>query len=325
MPNTSKTAVLLVNTGSPSAPTPEALAQYLAEFLGDPRVVEMPRILWKPILHGIIIPKRCKASAERYKSVWTEEGSPLMAGTARVCRALQAKLGEDYDVDWAMCYGTRRIGEIIPQIIERKPAHLVVVPLFPQYATQTTEAVYDAVDAALKKSGTTVSVDRVKEYFLDEKYIGAVATKIRDARGNAEDRKPHLLISFHGIPEASTLRGDPYESQCKATARAIAHELRLTDDEWSLAFQSKFGRAKWIGPSAIDKVQELAGRGIKDLDVVCPGFSIDCLETIEEIGDELARFYAEAGGEHFRYITAINDSPEAIDAYASVVHRAFNG
>ncbi len=326
-----KTAVLIVNTGSPEAPTREAVARYLLEFLGDRRVVELSPLIWQPILRGIIIPRRAQASAERYKTVWTAEGSPLTAITAKTARALQETLGSGSDVHWAMCYGTQRVPEVLEAIARTRPARLVVLPMFAQFATQTTQAVFDALERALKRVSFPCSQDniaRIISYHDHPRYIEALACAVRrhwrshSKEGPAAGEKRMLLMSFHGIPQASSDRGDPYEGQCRETAALLAQALGLEKDDYCVAFQSKFGRAKWLAPSSIETVESLARLGVRHVDVVCPGFAADCLETLEEIAQELKATFIAAGGESFSYIGALNDAPEAVALYADLVREA---
>lgn len=322
----SKIAVVLVNTGSPAAPTKEALSQYLAEFLGDPRVVEISPWIWKPILHGVIIPKRAQASAERYKTVWTEDGSPLMAISKRTAQALGQALGEDYCVTWAMCYGTHRLGDVLKRVMASSPRALIVLPMFAQYATQTTEAVYDALGRAVRRLDIRIPIARIYDWFDHPLYIEALTESVREhwahdgTLGLMNDEK--LMMSFHGIPQASTNRGDPYEMQCQRTANALRRALELDAHQVELVFQSKFGRQKWIGPAASDRAQALGESGLRRLDVICPGFAADCLETLEEIACELKRTYEQAGGRRFTYIGALNDSAAAVRLYAALVRQA---
>ena len=324
-PSPLRTLVLLVNTGSPAEPTTDALKNYLAEFLGDPRVVELPKIFWWPLLYGVILPKRSPASAERYRSVWTPEGSPLVAETKATAAALQARLGEGYSVHWAMRYGTERVSDVLPRwLSQENPDRLVVLPMFAQYATQTTAAVYDAVDGVLAKSAWRGEVKKLTRYFDDPGYIEALAASVRrhwDAKGFLTG-KGRLLFSFHGIPQASVDKGSRYEAECRETARLVAERLGLRDGAWCVAFQSKFGRAKWIGPATLEKAKALAREGVTRLDVMCPGFAADCLETLEEIGAELKNAYLAAGGGEFRYIPCLNAQPQAVAAYADLVRRA---
>ena len=229
----SKTVVIIVNTGSPAAPTKEALAQYLLEFLGDRRVVELNPWIWQPILRGIIIPRRSEASAQRYKTVWTKDGSPLMAISAKTAAAMQKALGEAFCVSWAMCYGTHRVAEVIAKAAQAAPERIVILPMFAQYATQTTEAVYDAVDRAVKKNPIGSEILRIRSYHNHPLYIEALAAGVRRhwEQAGALGEKGKVLMSFHGIPQASSDRGDPYEAQCKQTAALLAQKLGLKDEE----------------------------------------------------------------------------------------------
>jgi ferrochelatase len=316
-----RTALLLVNTGSPAAPTPNAVKKYLTEFLSDRRVVDLPPWLWQPILRCHILPRRSKASAARYGKVWTRDGSPLVSNTARIAERLQEMLGYSLSVRWAMCYGTSRIDEVLPEILAERPDRLVVLPLFPQYATQTTEAVFDAVSRVTGTLSAPVREIRIKDYFEHPAYIRAVAARVRAHWAAVGELLPgdHLLISLHSIPLDSVKKGSPYESQCRRTAELLAAELGLDDTQWTLAFQSKFGHAKWLEPTAAEAAERLAVAGVRRLDVVCPGFAADCLETIEEIGIDLKETFLQAGGGAFHCIPATNDLPEAIKAYAEIV------
>lgn len=322
--NTSKTAVLICNTGSPAAPTREAVANYLSEFLGDRRVVEMSPFLWWPILHGIVIPRRAQASADRYKTVWTEKGSPLVAVTSETAAGLQRVLGEDFLVSWAMCYGVQKIDDELPRLAAFKPQRIVVLPLYAQYATQTTESVFDAVKRVQKKMPDLPPVITVNHYFEENDYIKALAGRVRahweKHGGLGNDGK--LMMSFHSIPAASSKRGDPYEAQCKQTAERLRLELGLTQEQVVQVFQSKFGKAKWLEPFAVDTAPELGRQALKRLDVICPGFAADCLETREEIATELRGLYEAAGGTGFHYIDCLNAGEDAVNLYANIVRKA---
>ncbi len=331
-----RTAVLIVNTGSPSAPTREAVAQYLLEFLGDRRVVELPSWFWQPLLRGIIIPRRAAQSAARYKSVWTEQGSPLMAISEQTARRMQQALGEGYELDWAMCYGTHRVPEVLARMARSRPDRLVVLPMFAQYATQTTEAVFDALERglqALEKPLAPEGILLIESFYNHPRYIEALARNVRRhwSRTGPLGDGDVLLMSFHGIPQASSDRGDPYEKQCYETARLLAQALGLADAQYRVAFQSKFGRAKWLEPSAVDAARALAREGVRRLDVICPGFSSDCLETLEEIAVELRGIYLDEarsqgdGEARFHYIEALNVSEDAVALYAELVREAASG
>ena len=321
--SSSITAVLICNTGSPSAPTKEAVKKYLAEFLSDRRVVEMHPLLWQPILRCIILPRRSQASADRYKGVWTENGSPLVRTTELTALRMQQLLGDDFLVEWAMCYGVRRIDEVLPKLLERRPARIVVLPLFAQYATQTTEAVFDAVRRVQKAHSDMPPVLAVSQYFDDSDYIQALAERVRAHWEKTGGLGAHgrLMTSFHGIPAASSERGDPYEAQCERTAEALRIALGLKPEQLVRVFQSKFGRAKWLEPSAVDTARALGKDGLDRLDVICPGFASDCLETLEEIAVELKGIYEGGGGSGFHYIECLNAAEDAAKLYAGIVKR----
>ena len=324
--NTPKTAVLICNTGSPAAPTKEAVAKYLAEFLGDRRVVEMNPLIWQPILRGIIIPRRAQASADRYKTVWTQKGSPLVAVTSDTAQGLQKALGDEFIVSWAMCYGVQRIDEELRRIAEQKTERIVVLPLYAQYATQTTEAVFDAVRRVQKKVRDLPCIVTISHYFDEDAYIEALAARVRahwEKVGDLGD-EGKLMMSFHSIPAVSSERGDPYEAQCKQTAEKLRLALGLKKDQVVQVFQSKFGKAKWLEPFAVDTAPELGRQGLKRLDVICPGFAADCLETLEEIATELRSFYEQAGGSGFHYIPCLNAQDDAVALYAEIVRKALS-
>lgn len=318
-------AVLLVNTGSPAAPTTQAVKEYLREFLSDRRIIEMSPLLWQPLLRGVILPKRSPESARRYQLVWMKEGSPLVVHTERTAQRMQEILAGRFSVHWAMCYGTHRVCDTLPKILASNPEGLVVLPMFAQYAKQTTASVYDLVDGILERCGWTKPTVRFQDYHRDARYIKLLADNIRNLWREKGRPGPEgkLLLSFHGIPKTSSDRGDPYEAQCRRTAAALVKELGLSDHEWTLSFQSKFGPAAWLEPSSIATVQRLAAENIHRVDVICPGFAADCLETLEEIDVELRRFYLEAGGKEFHYIACPNECGEAPAAYGAMVEEAW--
>jgi ferrochelatase len=295
--------VLLVNLGTPAAPTPAAVRSYLAEFLSDPRVVELPRFLWLPILHGIVLRTRPARSAQKYASIWTDEGSPLAVHTERQARLLRAAMPET-QVEYAMRYGAPSIAAALKKL----PANPVVLPLYPQYSRATTESVRDAL-----ARGT-----RMIENFHDHPaYVAALAASVRrhwDSQGRGE----MLVMSFHGLPKRSVERGDPYEAQCRATASLLASALGLAAGQWKLTFQSRFGAAKWLEPYTLPTLLELARSGTRSVDVVFPGFVSDCLETLEEIGIEARRALSEAPGMGLRLVPCLNEAPEWIAALASI-------
>lgn len=330
MANSNKIALLLINTGSPDAPTEEAVRRYLTEFLGDRRIVELPRWKWWPILHGIILRTRPKKSAERYRGVWTDEGSPLIVHTRRTAGALEAELG--IPVYWSMRYGSPSTASVLDRMKADGVGRVLVMPMFAQYASQTTAACLDGVSEYQLSHVDAPAVRTIHDYHDDLAYIDALAAHVRaywDEHGSPVSTGGRLVMSFHGIPQASSNRGDVYEAQCLRTASLLAERLGLEEGAWSVCFQSRFGRDEWLRPYTIDSVRELAEAGVPRIDVVCPGFAADCLETIEEIDDELRREYLAAfrddAGAEFHYIAALNDSPEAVKAYASIVRREAAG
>jgi len=297
--------ILLVNLGTPAAPTAQAVRSYLAEFLSDPRVVELPRFVWLPILHGIVLRTRPSRSAEKYAKIWTAEGSPLAVHTARQAKLLQAAL-PGTRVEYAMRYGEPTIAAALQKLAACTDVQ--VLPLYPQYARATTESVRDVLPA-----GT-----RMTESFHDHpEYIGALADTVRD-HWTKHGRAERLVMSFHGLPKRSVERGDPYEAQCRATARLLAEGLKLGDAEWQLAFQSRFGGAKWLEPYALPTLVGLARSGVRTVDVVFPGFVSDCLETLEEIGIGARAAFRAAGGAELRLIPCLNEAPKWIEALVAL-------
>ncbi len=308
-------AVLLVNLGTPDAPTAPAVRRYLGEFLADPRVVALPRWLWLPLLHRVILPRRAPRVAEKYAGIWLPGGSPLAVYTRALAEAVDARL-PGMRVEHAMRYGNPSVPDALARLRDAGCARVLVLPLYPQYSTTTTETVADV----LAKAGANAPALRmVRDYHLDPQWIAAVAASIRahwDARGRGE----HLLLSLHGLPQRVVDKGDPYARQCEASAHAIADALGLAPGEWTLAYQSRFGAGKWLQPATADTLEALAARGVRRVDVACPGFAADCLETLEEIGIMLAEDFAARGGE-LRAIPCLNASPAHADAIAAIASR----
>lgn len=317
-------AILLLNLGTPDAPTAPAVRRYLAEFLGDPRVVELPRLLWLPILHGIILNTRPAKSAAKYATIWTPEGSPLKLHTERQAKLLKGLLGErgskDLIIDWAMRYQNPSIPAVLDRLVAAGATRIVILPLYPQYAGSTTASTEDAVDAWLARQKQPPAIRWVKDYPTDPGYIGALAASIRE-HWQAHGRGEMLVMSFHGIPQRSVDRGDPYAGQCQATAQALAAALGLSPDQWMATFQSRFGAAKWLQPYTQPTLEELARDGLRRADVICPGFPADCLETLEEISMECREAFLHAGGETFHYIPCLNERPDWIAALADLGTR----
>ncbi|MDX8402446.1 MAG: ferrochelatase [Mariprofundaceae bacterium] len=323
--NAGKAGVLLVNLGSPEAPTPAAVRRYLAEFFSDPRVVELPRWLWLPILHGVILRIRPRRSAAAYREIWTDEGSPLIAIARRQAEALQARLGAGVPVALAMRYGEPSIRTGLADLRDAGCDRVLVLPMYPQYSATTTASVFDAVAEELKTWRRVPALRFVADYHDHPAYIAALAERIRAFRSGDEGEAPVLLISFHGIPERCVKAGDPYRAQCERTAGLLRAALGVDAARAPLSFQSRFGREPWLAPYTDETLRRLAGDGIEAVDVVCPGFSADCLETLEEIAMQNRDVFLAAGGKRFRYIPALNDSPAHIAALASIIRAELAG
>ncbi len=313
--------ILLTNLGTPEAPTAPALRKYLAQFLGDPRVVQIPRLLWLPILYGPILTFRPKKSAAKYAKIWTPEGSPLKVYTERQCKLLRGLLGErkleQVKLAWAMRYGQPSIAKGLDELHEQGAKHIIVLPLYPQYAGSTTGSTEDAV-ADWRKTHKEVAVTEINNYHDHPAYINALAESVK-AHWETNGRADKLVMSFHGIPQQVVDQGDPYADQCKRTGSLLAEALKLAPDQWQLTFQSRFGPAKWLQPYTQPTIEKLASEGLKSVEIICPGFSSDCLETLEEISLEVREAFIEHGGEQFSYIPCLNDSPRHINALAEVL------
>jgi ferrochelatase len=312
-----KTGVLLVNLGTPDAPTPAAVRRYLREFLSDPRVVELPRLLWLPILHGVVLTTRPRKSAAKYASIWTVEGSPLRVHTERQAKLLRGYLGAGPApvVEWAMRYGARPVRQGLDSLKASGVGRVLVVPLYPQYAGSTTASVRDVVTAGANRSGLEA---RLLETFHDDPgYVSALASSLRTHR---ERNGPlgKLLLSFHGLPQRAVDRGDPYRDQCEATARLLAREAGLQDGSWQVSFQSRFGAAEWLRPYTSEVLEGWAREGVRRADVLCPGFVSDCLETLEEIGIEARRAFLAAGGAEFHLVPCLNEDSAWIAALKDI-------
>ncbi len=300
------TAVLAVNLGTPQTPTAPAVRRYLAEFLSDPRVVSIPALLWKPLLYGLILPLRSGRSAAKYAQVWLPDGSPLMVYTRRLAQAMQA-LMPNLTVRHAMRYGSPALTAELDRLAADGVRRVVVLPLYPQYSTTTTASIEDQL-RQWQPRHPAVTVTLVRDYAVDPQWVEAVAGSIR-AWWKQHGRGEKLLFSFHGIPQRLADAGDPYPQRCEASAGAIAKALGLADGEWQLAYQSRFGREKWLQPYAEPTLWAWAEAGTKQIDVVCPGFATDCLETLEEVAMGFTETVAERGAQ-MRYIPCLNDAPE---------------
>jgi ferrochelatase len=314
-----RVGVLLVNLGTPEAPTAPAVRSYLAEFLSDPRVVELPRLLWLPILYGVILNVRPKKSAEKYAKIWTGEGSPLMVHTVRQAKLLRGFLGERRKpappVEFAMRYGRPSVGEALDRLRAAGCDSITVLPLYPQYAASATASVKDAVDAW--RTGSAPALRVIEQFHEDAGYLAALEALVRRF-WKTQDRGAKLVMSFHGLPQRAVDRGDPYERQCYATTRGLAQRLALTESDYVVTFQSRFGAAKWLQPYTEPTLIGLAKQGIGRVDVLFPGFVSDCLETLEEIGIGACDKFLAAGGSDLQLMPCLNESPEWIEALAGL-------
>jgi protoporphyrin/coproporphyrin ferrochelatase len=322
-----RTAVLMVNLGTPDAPSAPALRRYLAQFLSDPRVVEIPPTLWKPILHGVILRVRPARSAAKYASIWTPEGSPLAVWTARQATLLAASLaerGHQLLVRHAMRYGEPSVAGVLDALKAEGATRVLVLPLYPQYAAATTASVCDAVMQWAAETRALPELRFVNRYHDDAGYINALAASVA-AHWQAHGRGEKLLLSFHGVPQRSLALGDPYHCECHATAHLLRERLALPADQLLVTFQSRFGKAKWLEPYTEPTLKALAEQGLHRVDVMCPGFTADCLETLEEIAQEARAAFLAAGGQAFQYIPCLNDRPEWISALAAIALRHLQG
>ncbi len=314
--------VLITNLGTPDAPTPEALRRYLGEFLWDKRVVDLPRPLWWLILHGIILRTRPKRSAHAYAKIWTEQGSPLLVISRKQQIKLQQKLDESmpgkYKVALGMRYGNPSIKAALEELSNAGVAEIIVIPLYPQNSCSTTASTFDAIGDAMKEVRFIQKLRFIADYHDHPAYIQALAGSIRET-WQLRPRGEKLIFSFHGTPERFLQEGDVYYHHCMKTAELVAQQLALREDEWLVAFQSRFGREEWLKPYTDATLNRLAKEGIKQLDIICPGFSADCLETLEEIAVENRARYIEAGGGELHYIPALNKRDDHIEMLKALV------
>jgi ferrochelatase len=322
-----RTGVLLCNLGTPEAPTPAALRQYLAEFLGDPRVVEIPRLLWMVILHGIILRVRPAKSAHKYASIWTPQGSPLKVWTEAQAQALQQRLsaqGQAVTVRYAMTYGQPAIATVLDEMRQAGVTRVLVLPAYPQYSGTTSAAVFDCIHRWSLRARLIPEWRFVNRYHDDPGYVAALAQSVR-AHWAEHGQAEQLVMSFHGVPERTLMQGDPYHCECHKTGRLLAEALGLNTTQYKVTFQSRFGKAKWLEPYTEPTVRELARSGARRVDVICPGFTSDCLETLEEIAMEVRTAFIEEGGSEFHYIPCLNANPAWIDALCGLVMRHTQG
>jgi protoporphyrin/coproporphyrin ferrochelatase len=320
--------ILLINLGTPDAPTPHALRPYLKQFLSNPRVVEIPQWIWWPILNGIILNTRPKKSAEKYAQIWMPEGSPLKVHTARQTSLLRAKLADDIQpapsVEYAMSIGSPSIGEVLKEMKEQGCERILVLPLYPQYAASSTASAFDEIFAQLGGMRNVPALRTVKHYHDHPGYIAALAQNVRD-HWRKIGNPGKLVMSFHGIPRSSLDKGDPYHCECQKTGRLLAESLELDSNQYQICFQSRFGRAEWLRPYTAATLEQLGKENVGRVDVICPGFVSDCLETLEEIAMEGRTIFMQAGGREFHYIPCLNERGDWIEALADIAVENLQG
>lgn len=325
---TARTALVLVNLGTPDAPTSSAVRRYLREFLSDPRVVEIPRPIWWLILHGIILPLRSSKSAKKYASIWSRDGSPLLVHTQKQASLLRGILGErghrELEVVAAMRYGQPGLKAVLDKLKTQGCDRILILPAYPQYAASTSASIFDLVFDHYRQVRNVPELRMVKHYHDHEAYIGALKQSVLNY-WQAHGRGEKLVLSFHGVPKRSLTLGDPYHCECHKTARLLAAQLRLTPEQYIVTFQSRFGKAEWLQPYTAPTLQKLATEGVKRVDVLCPGFISDCLETLEEIAIEVKQEFLTAGGKEFHYIPCLNESPSWIAALAEIAEQHLIG
>ena len=318
---TKKTGILLANLGSPTEPTTKAVRRFLGQFLWDPRVVNLPRPVWWIILNCFVLPFRPSKSAKAYRKVWHEKGSPLTYLT----RQLTENIAERFDdkqiiTTYAVRYGEPSIANRLRELKTEGITDIIVLPLYPQYSSTTTASIYDDLVKELNQWRHLPSFQFISDYHQESVYISALADVIQQA-WREQDRNELLIMSFHGLPEILTKWGDPYFHQCHKTAALLAEKLGLETEQWKIVFQSRFGKAEWLKPYCVDTLEKLPGEGVKTVDVVCPGFAVDCLETLEEIAMENKSIFEEAGGTAYRYIAALNDSDLHVNALVHLLEQ----
>ncbi|WP_020564134.1 ferrochelatase [Methylosarcina fibrata] len=314
-----KTGVLLVNLGSPEAPTAKSVRRFLRDFLWDRRVVNLPRPVWWVVLHFFVLPFRPRRSALAYRKIWDIKGSPLIFLTRQLTGKIASRLqAKGVITDYAMRYGEPQVGSRLAAFKAQGMEKLIVLPLYPQYSSTTTASVYDAAVSELNGWFHLPDLHFISDYHRHPRYIAAVAESIRQS-WREHGKNDLLLMSFHGLPEVLTRWGDPYFYHCRETAELIAEQLGLGENEWLMVFQSRFGKAEWLKPYCLETLQGLPAQGIKKVDVVCPGFAVDCLETLEEIAMENKAVFINAGGSVYHYIPALNDSEAHADALAGII------
>ena len=323
-----KIGVLMTNLGTPEAPSVKALRKYLAQFLSDPRVVEVPRLIWWCILHGIILRIRPRRSAAAYATVWTDKGSPLMVHTQEQCQALtqslRSRFGDSLVVAFAMRYGQPSISSAIEKMQQEGVRQLLILPLYPQYSAATTASTFDDLANDFMRRRWLPNLRFISHYHDYPPYIEALANTVK-AHWQKHGRADKLIMSYHGVPLRYLHNGDPYHCECYKTSRLLAEKLGLDKAEYMTTFQSRFGREEWLKPYTDETLKCFPAQGVKSVQVICPGFSSDCLETIEEIGEENREYFMDSGGERYEYIPALNASEEHIQMLTALVEKNIQG
>jgi ferrochelatase len=316
----SKTAILIINLGTPEFNTPKSIRKYLAEFLSDRRVVDLPPLLWKPILHGVILRFRPNSLSHLYKSIWCQDGSPLWSISKKQQKAIQKEMGDTAHVELAMTYGNQNITKQMNVLQQQGYEKILCFPLFPQYSSSTTAAAIDKVHSLTAKTVHIPNIRWIMNYYQDNNYINCLASSVKKS-WDVYGKNDKLVMSFHGVPKRYTRKGDPYEKQCKETAQLLAKKLGLLDNEWICSFQSRFGREEWLTPYTSNTLKELGEKNVS-VDIISPAFSCDCIETLEEIEVELKDIFLESGGKKYQYIPALNDNADHIQALSNIINRA---
>lgn len=316
--NQQKTAIILANLGTPETNTVPAVKKFLKQFLSDSRVVEIPSIIWWFILNLLILPFRSKTALKAYNEIWTEEGSPLLSISRRQQQALQLKLGDETKVELMMRYGEPSFSLVIKKLLDDNFKKLIILPLYPQNSATTTATTFDHLAEVLRQTRAIPDIHFISNYHSDPGYIHALAASVQE-HWKQQNRQRFLLMSFHGLPQRNIDKGDPYFEQCTGTANLLATILGLTKDQWGMSFQSRFGKQEWIKPYTADTLATLAQNGLREIDLICPGFSVDCLETLEEIKLQNRDIFLQNGGEQYQYIPCLNDREDHIDMMADLV------
>lgn len=318
--SSNKTGVVLINLGTPNRPVCPSLRTYLAEFLMDPRVVEIPRLLRLILVRGIIVNFRSHKSAANYRKIWTEEGSPLMTNSVRLTSAVAELLGDNFSVELAMRYGKPSIDEKLKLLHAKGIREIVFLPLYPQYSGSTSGSTFDAIAASFKRFRWVPKLHFINSYYQHPSYIKAIADSIK-IHWQKNQKAQKLVMTFHGVPQKFISRGDPYYQQCQSTAQLVADMLELNDDQWLLVFQSRLGAESWLQPYCDETLKALPKEGITSVDIICPGFSADCLETLEEIDCENREYFMQAGGQQYSYIPCLNDSQHHAKLLSEIVQE----